>query len=168
LKLAFIHFVEIADKHIAGILITEENTKPLEFRTTTDVEIDELQRILYGDALKEVLYKENFAIDLINAVKEEFDVLLTKEKEILSIRNKIDKPVVHISKFDPFKAMDKYSVKISNTVGRFDPLVLKVNRKDEDRLNEIAQKLQEIYKAYNLLEPFNRIEKAIIFLEENR
>ncbi|RMA93211.1 hypothetical protein [Hydrogenothermus marinus] len=164
MRIAFIDFKELNNTVKAGILLTDEHTKPIEFRTTTNINIDELQRILYGESLKEVLYKERFAVDLANSLKEDFDILLTKEKNILSIRKEIGKPVGYIRKFDPFKALDKHSHKIVNLAGKFEPLVLTISKEDEKNLYIFSKNLQKIYKNFNLLEPFERVKKALEYL----
>ncbi len=167
MRIAFIDFIELDNIVRAGILLTDENTKPIEFRTTTNIEIDQLQRILYGDALKEVLYKERFAVDLVKSLKEDFDIVLSKEKNILSIRKEINKPVGYLQKYDPFKAIDKYSHRIVNLADRFEPLLFTISKEDEKSLLVFSKKLQEIYKNFSLLEPFERIKKALKYLSQS-
>ena len=167
LKIGYLDFLYL-DGGIqkAGILVADKNTKPIEFRATTSLEIDELQRILYGDVLEETLIKENFALDLIKALKIKPDLVLVKDKELLEIRSKVNVPIGYISKFDPFKATYRYSKQISSKTGRFDTLVLMVNREYEKYLDEFVRKLQSVYKNFNLLEPFNRVYKALEYLSQ--
>ncbi|NPA54452.1 MAG: hypothetical protein GXO21_07275, partial [Aquificae bacterium] len=155
MKLAYIDFLETEKGYKAGVLVTDEMTKPLEFRITQDVQIDELQKILYGEALENILYKEKFAVELINALHEDFDVLLTREKFLLSLREEIGKPILYIEKHDPFKAIDKNSYKITNIADKFPPLVVTISSQDEKHLVSLAKKLQDIFKSFNILEPFN-------------
>ncbi len=162
--LAYIDFLETKEGHRAGILITDETTKPIEFRVTTGVKIDDLQKILYGEALENILYKERFSIELVNALQEDFDILLVREKSLLSIREEVGKPILYIQKHDPFKAMDRYSHKVVNITDRFDPLVVTISPEDHKLLIPVSRKLQEIYKTFNIMEPFSRIRKAIEYL----
>jgi hypothetical protein len=37
----------------AGALVVDEKTKPVEFRITSKVEVNDLQKILYGETFKE-------------------------------------------------------------------------------------------------------------------
>ncbi len=165
---AYIEFVETKQGHRAGVLVTDETTKPVEFRVTTNVKIDELQKILYGESLETVLYKERFTIELIHSLQEEFDILLTKEKDILSLREEIGKPILFIQKYDPFKAMDKYSHKITNLSDKFEPLTITISKEDAKLLVPLARKLQELYRTYNIVEPFDRIKKAIDYLSKSK
>ncbi len=168
MKLGYIEFVETKDGYRAGLLITDQFTKPLEFRVTTNVKVDQLQKILYGDLLENVLYRERFTIELVNEAQEDFDILLVKEKDLLSLRDEIGKPIGFLRKFDPFKAMDRYSHKIVNLADKFEPLTLTVSKEDFKLVVPISRKLQEIYRNYNLMEPFERIRKAIEYLSTSQ
>jgi hypothetical protein len=167
MNLAYVDFLETSKGYRAGILVTDETTKPLEFRVTTNVKIDELQKILYGESLESILYKERFTVELVNSLQENFDVLLTKEKSILSLREEIGKPILYIQKHDPFKAMDRYSHKVINLADKFQPLTITITPEDSKLLIPISRKLQEIYKNFNIMEPFNRIQKAIDYLSKS-
>ncbi len=167
MNLAYIDFLETKKGYKAGVLVTDETTKPLEFRVTTNVKIDELQKILYGESLENILYKERFAVELINSLQEDFDILLTKEKSLLSLREEIGKPILFIQKHDPFKAMDRYSHKVVNLADKFPALVVTITPEDSKLLVPISRKLQEIYKNFNIMEPFNRIQKAIEYLSKS-
>ena len=167
MKVAYVNFYSIGSVYRAGVLITDESTKPLEFCITSNLDVDRLQEILYGEALQEVLYKERFTVQLLNALQEDYDIVLTKEKNLLSIRKEIDKPVVHIQKYDQFMPLNRLSHKVVNIHDRFEPLYISVNREDEKKLVSISNSLQEMYRNFNIMEPFSRIEKALKYIMEN-
>ena len=166
MKLGFIAFTQIDGVLKGGVLITDETTKPIEFRAISDVKIDELQKILYGETLESTFLKEQYTLDLINAVENLPDVLLTEEKELLNLRPKMLVPIGHLTKLDPMQAIDKYSHKISDITGKFETLVLSMHPQDQKLVVPISKTLQSIYKNYNLLEPFSRIKNAIKYLSE--
>ncbi|WP_457621880.1 hypothetical protein [Persephonella sp.] len=166
MRLAYINFLIEDGNYRAGVLLTDQSTKPVEFRITTGLNIDQLQEILYGEALKEVLYKEKFTIQLLNSLQEDYDVVLVKDRSLLSIRKEIEKPVVHIQKYEYFMPLNRQSHKIINLQEKYDPLYITISSQDENRLVSISQQLNEIYKNFNIMEPFDRIEKAIKYLSE--
>ncbi|WP_457640711.1 hypothetical protein [Persephonella sp.] len=166
MRLAYINFLIEEDNYRAGVLLTDQHTKPIEFRITTNLNIDQLQEILYGETLKEVLYKERFTVQLLNSLQEEFDIVMTKEKSLLSIRKEIDKPVIHVQKYEYFMPLNRRSHKIVNLQEKYEPLYITISPQDENRLVSISNQLNEIYKNFNLMEPFDRIEKAIRYLSE--
>jgi len=167
MRIAYIDFYSLENVYRAGVLITDESTKPVEFRITSNLNVDKLQEILYGEALQEVLYKERFTTQLLNALQEDYEIVLTKEKNLLSIRKEIDKPVVHIQKYDPFMPLNRLSRKIINIHDRYEPLYITVNKEDENKLVNISHQLQEIYRNFNIMEPFKRIEKALQYIMES-
>jgi len=167
MRIAYVNFYNRGDMYRAGALITDESTKPVEFRITSNLNVDKLQEILYGEALQEVLYKERFTVQLLNSLQEDYDIVLIKEKSLLSVRKEIEKPVVHIQKYDPFMPINRLSHKIVNIHDRFEPLYISVNKEDEKKLVSISHSLQEIYRNFNIMEPFNRIENALKYIMEN-
>ncbi|WP_293446524.1 hypothetical protein [Persephonella sp.] len=167
MKIAYINFYSVGNRYRAGALITDSSTRPVEFRVTSDLNIDKLQEILYGEALQEVLYKERFTVQLLKSMQEEYDIVLIKDKNLMSIRNEINIPVVHIQKFDQFMPLNRLSRKIINIHDRYEPLYITVNKEDEKRLVGISHFLQEMYRNFNIMEPFKRIENAIKYIMEN-
>ncbi|WP_457639013.1 hypothetical protein [Persephonella sp.] len=167
MKIAYINFYSMESRFRAGVLVTDASTRPLEFRITSNLDIDKLQEILYGEALQEVLYKERFTVQLLKALQTDYDIVMTKEKSLLSIRKEIDKPVVHIQKYDPFMPLNRLSHKVVNIHDRYEPLYITVNKEDENRLVSISNFLQEIYRNFNIMEPFKRVENAIKYIMEN-
>ncbi len=165
MKLAYLYYLNKDDNYRGGVLLTDEKTKPVEFRITSKVKLEELQKILYGSSLKEVLFKEKFGIELLSALSENYDIVLTQDKEILSIRQYIDAPVIFIRKFDPFMPKDRLSHKVVNIHEKFEPLIFTISKEDENKLISISKKLNEIYKNFDLLEPFKRVEKAMEYLK---
>lgn len=168
MKIAYINFYSKEDTYRAGVLVTDRSTRPLEFRITSDLNIDQLQQILYGEALEDILFKEKFSIQLLKSLQEDYDILLTKEKSLLSLRKSIDKPVVHIQKFDHFLPLNRLSHKIVNVHERYEPLYITVNKEDENRLVPISHFLQNMYRNFNIMEPFKRIENAIKYIMESQ
>ncbi|WP_456392392.1 hypothetical protein [Persephonella sp.] len=167
MRIAYINFYSMENVYRAGVLITDESTRPVEFRVTSNLDVDRLQEILYGEALQEVLYKERFTVQLLNALQEDYDIVLTKEKSLLSIRKEIDKPVVHIQKYDPFMPLNRLSHKVINIHDRYEPLYITVNKEDENRLVSISHQLQDMYRNFNIMEPFKRVEKALKYIMES-
>ncbi len=167
MKIAYINFYSQNNSYRAGALITDMSTKPVEFRITSNLNIDKLQEILYGEALEEILYRERFTVQLLNSLQEDYDIVLTKEKNLLSIRKEIQKPVVHIQKYDPFMPENRLSHKVVNIHDRFEPLYITISKEDENKLISISHSLQEMYRNFNIMEPFERIKNAIKYIMES-
>lgn len=86
MKYCYLHYRVFSDFLRAALLITDEKTKPLEFRITSKVKLDQLQRILYGESLRDAVFVEKVGKEPVESSKVEYDVLLLKEKDILRYR----------------------------------------------------------------------------------
>lgn len=160
----YLHYKTFQDFIRASILITDDRTKPLEFRITSKIKIDDLQKMLYGDTLKEVLFSEKIGKELLESTQIDYEICLVKDKNLFGVRDFTDIPVLLLSKDDEFKAKDRYSVRIQSFNAKFGSLMAKFYPKDESSIQKLAKSLQESYKYNNILEPFDRIEKAMEFI----
>ena len=66
IRLAFIDVTVFSDGSIrGGILTTDIETKPYEFRITSPIKPTQIQQILYGSSLKDHVYGELLIFDKI-------------------------------------------------------------------------------------------------------
>ncbi|WP_198001826.1 hypothetical protein [Sulfurihydrogenibium sp. YO3AOP1] len=149
----------------AGGLIVDERTKPVEFRITSKVEVNDLQKILYGETFKEGVIIDKVLLELLNSLESDFTAIFILDKNLLSIRKDLKKPVFLFEKHDEFRPKEKYAIKIQNLTGKFPALNLKFFPEDENIANQIGRVLNDIYKNIDILEPFSRIIKAIEYIE---
>ncbi|MCX7738020.1 MAG: hypothetical protein N2Z80_01185 [Hydrogenothermaceae bacterium] len=138
----------------------------MEFRITSKVKLDQLQRILYGESLRDAVFVEKVGKELVESSKVEYDVLLLKEKDIFGLRDYVKTPSFLIQKHDELRGIDKFSVKLQSQNPKFDTIILRFSPKDEVNLPKFLKIFQDTFKHYNLMEPFDRIEKAIELLNE--
>ena len=149
----------------AGALVVDEKTKPVEFRITSKVEVNDLQKILYGETFKEGVIIDKVLLELLNSLESDFTAIFILDKNLLSIRKDLKKPVFLFEKHDEFRPKEKYAIKIQNLTGKFPALNLKLFPEDENIANQIGRVLNDIYKNIDILEPFSRIIKAIEYIE---
>jgi hypothetical protein len=77
-----------------GVIITDGETKPYEFRCTSPIRPTALQRVLYGDTLDEHIHIELVGIPLLKAAKEEPSLVIVRKPVLLNVRPKVSVPVV--------------------------------------------------------------------------
>ena len=71
IRLAFLDVTVFHDGSIrGGILTTDIETKPYEFRITSPIKPTQIQQILYGSSLKDYVYGELIGAPLIKATKK--------------------------------------------------------------------------------------------------
>lgn len=88
---------ELFDNGLAirgGVIITDGETKPYEFRCTSPIRPTSLQRVLYGDTLDEHIYVELIGVPLLKAAKEKASLVIVRKPIFLIIRPQVSVPVV--------------------------------------------------------------------------
>src|SRR3990172_13235474 len=75
-----------------GVIITDGETKPYEFRCTSPIRPTALQRVLYGDTLDEHIHIELVGIPLLKAAKEEPSLVIVRKPVLLNVRPKVSVP----------------------------------------------------------------------------
>src|SRR5947209_18991330 len=86
-------------KAIRGaFLLTDLNTKPLEFRCTNPIRPTTLQTMLYGDILEQHIMVELIGLPLVKSLKDHPTIILVQEQTFIGIRPKIDIPLILIAK----------------------------------------------------------------------
>src|SRR3989304_6323458 len=97
IRLAFIDVSVFSDGSIrGGILTTDIETRPFEFRVTSPIKPTQVQQILYGASLKDYVYGELICAPLVKATKEKLSVVLTKENYLIAMRPLVSAPVILI------------------------------------------------------------------------
>jgi len=97
IRLAFIDVTVFSDGSIrGGILTTDIETKPFEFRVTSPIKPTQVQQILYGSSLKDHVYGELICVPLIKATKEKISIILVKENYLMSMRPLIPLPLIFV------------------------------------------------------------------------
>ena len=69
-KIAFLETYNLEDEAgiMGAILVTDAETKPLEFRVTAPIKPTNFQKTLYGDVLLEHILTELVSVPLLNAL----------------------------------------------------------------------------------------------------
>ena len=159
-KIAFLETLTLDDDSgiMGAILVTDSETKPLEFRVTAPIKTTNFQKTLYGDVLLEHILVELISVPLISAINEEIDLILVKDRLFLGTNNKQGVRVVRVyneKSSDGKNNQDKHYVGTNGTT-----LYLETSKKYESELQEIQEKISSLAESRNLLEPFERLKAA--------
>ena len=92
-----------------AILVTDESSKPLEFRCTAPVRPTNLQRTLYGKSLLPHILTELIAVPLIASMREKPQLILITDDAFFDVRQKIAAPVVRVARPSGSKSPRKTS-----------------------------------------------------------
>ncbi len=148
-----------------AFLMSDFETKPLEFRCTNPIRPTQLQAMLYGDVLDQYILVELIGRPLVDSVQSQPDIILVKDESFLDLRTKVDVPVVQIIKEEEIsdsrvKDESKFQT-LNSSSGKFPPVFIKTHNKFPDDKNIAREVLSEIFNSFNLNEPFNRVLTAL-------
>jgi len=144
---------------MGAILVTDADTKPLEFRVTAPIKTTNFQKTLYGDVLLEHVLVELISVPLINALNEELDIILVKDNLFLGANNKQGVRVIRVFGEDDASKGNKNAQELKGFSGN-GKMYVETSKKYEAEMGQIKDLLNEIAENRNLLEPFDRLKQA--------
>ncbi|MCH7774503.1 MAG: hypothetical protein IH784_08880 [Bacteroidetes bacterium] len=162
-KIAFLETYELEEKGgvMGAIMVTDADTKPIEFRVTAPIKPTSFQQTLYGDVLHEHILVELISVPLLDAINEQIDLIIVKDPFFLGANSKQGIRVVRI--FQEGDGQSRKSSKAlelpfsSNGNGK---TLLETSQKFESELPVINEELNKLSEGRNLLEPFERLKLA--------
>ena len=146
-----------------ALLLTDGDTKPLEFRCTNPIRPTSLQSVLYGQMLETHLMVELIGLPLINSLRQPPTVILVQEPELLGLRERVHSPILQITKESslPINGNNGSGMALlSSASGHFEPLVLVAQKEFATDIPTSMPVLTRVFNRFDLLEPFRRVVTA--------
>jgi hypothetical protein len=171
-KLAFIYLCELEKDHYrGGILITDDQGKPLEFRCTSPIQPTAVQKTLYGGTLQAHMAIELSAKPLLKAAMEKPDTILVAQEEFSELRKSEDTPMLIVSKQGATLAQNETdkpatSELLASQSGKFEPIVVVSHWAYPGDLETTRLNLAGLFSKFDLTEPFERIRNALRLVHE--
>ena len=154
--IGYLSVEEIGGKHVGGILVVEERGIPLEFKYTRPVQPTELQKIIYGKALGDYLHVEIIAKSLLSKIENRPSAILTDDIKLIEA----GEGVFYITRTAEETAEEGEYV--------FSTSTMKYRLVGKGGLSEeVLEKLKEIAERIDILEPFQRLHKALDYVCSN-
>lgn len=141
-KLAFLDILEFDGGNVfrGAVLLTQEETVPLEFYLTDPLKPNPLQKVLYGAIFEEYLKFEVFGKPLIENLATKPEIVLVRESRLLNLVETSEIPLALITSDNVVKSV--------------------VSGKNfEDKI--LKKEIEALSKKSNLYEPFDRISAAV-------
>lgn len=167
IKIGFISSSKFENDSVirGAVLITDEETKPLEFRITAPIRPTAFQRTLYGEILDEHILVELISIPLLGALGKKPDMVIVRDPLLLASNSRQDIPVIRVFKDgEPRFAGDNKSEPLSSISGKYEPILIETSKDLEPKLSELRKRLGVVFAKRSLLEPFDRIATALRIL----
>jgi hypothetical protein len=153
-------------KAIRGaFLLTDTDTKPLEFRCTNPIRPTSLQTVLYGQMLQRHIMVELIGMPLVNSLKQQPSVVLVQDGDFLWLRPKLASPVILLTKETSIATegdgVGNRTAMLSSNSGKFDPVVLVSHSQFGNDIGAVTPILTQVFNRFDLGEPFQRIAAAL-------
>ena len=157
----------------AGLLIIDQRGTPREFRCTSPIRPNAVQRITYGDSLEPYMLVELMGLPLLHAARETFDVVFVNEPTFLNMREHVDSRVVYLRRQgEQFTSADtpedNPSTLLDSPTGRFAPVVVETFRGEGEDIEVGLPLLQRAAVILDVLEPFERIQRALARIHDEQ
>lgn len=150
-----------------GILVTDEHGKPVEFRATAPVRPNLVQRTLYGQTLLPHIAVELIGLPLLRSLQEKPSVIIIQDAKFFGVRLHCDTPMLRLWRQGEAVTLQvDAGEKPNNEVlrcaaGSFDAIVSESQRQFPGDLESCAARLNEMFATWDLIEPFERIARAV-------
>ncbi|MFN6991407.1 MAG: hypothetical protein ACK4MM_01660 [Fervidobacterium sp.] len=149
------------NKHIGGILIVNEYGIPVEFKYSEPISSTKLQQIIYGNSLEYYLHVEIIAKGLVQKLENKPEAILVQDPTLLFDKNIVLLNLLPQSVSE--KREDNEVIINVNTVS-LRLTFMEGAKVEESVLNIITEYAGKI----DILEPFERIQKALEFVCESQ
>jgi hypothetical protein len=175
--IGFLSYRELTsgDGYHAGLLVTDSAGKPIEFRCTSAVRPNAVQRTLYGGTLMPYIAQQLFALPLVRAVQSKPRVVLVEDEVFLGARPSSPTPLLwarrqgealQVGTAVAAKAVDA-AVLLDSPGGRYQPVVIRGHPTYPDEASELRGELRSVFGHMDILEPFSRVARALEMVEQH-
>jgi hypothetical protein len=167
-QVGYFRHLRIDEKHLGGILITNQIGVPLEFKYTEPVTATRIHKILYGSVLDKYLHETVIRDRLAREIKAMPDFFITDYDEKEFLGSVADREMVAIQKCNlppgeilgPFTRIREREAYIELEEEK-EFLRLAFSTPDEMMQLNIVAWLQEHARTMDILEPLDRISAAL-------
>lgn len=174
LKLSFLSYKEFDEgkAYRSAVLVTDALGKPLEFRTTSPVRPNPFQKVLYGKRLLPHILTNVMGAPLLRSIKENPSIILVQSRYFLSLRKLIEQPVICVRRQGETTSEEGGLVESKNPIlinsEEFQPVVIESHPQYPEESKNWHEKLRGVFQGMDLLEPFERITKALEELDKRK
>lgn len=148
-RIAFLEILAFdnGEAYRGAVLLTQEQTVPLEFYLTDPLRPNHIQKLLYGAIFDSYLKFEVFGKPLLSNLSIKPDIVIVRESGLLNLVNGSEIPLALVSQDNA----------VHSLVG---------GKNLEEKL--LRKELDQLIQQYNYYEPFERIQAAVSQIHEQQ
>lgn len=167
-KIGYFCSYKIEEQYIGGIMVTDHQSIPLEFKYTEPIRPTKIHKIIFGKVLEKYIGEEVIKKNLLKEIKQIPSILFVSELELLG-----EDPVNRV----PMVALQTTTLPGLNAVGEFQrvkekevivqpsisktPLKLTFFSPEPDVQEKLMTILRSLIDRIDIFEPFSRVETAL-------
>lgn len=154
-----------------GILLTDLRGKPRDFRCTSAIKPNPIQRVLYGNTLMEHMASDLCGLPLLKALPKTPAVLLVERPEWMVLRPQTGIPTLWVRHQSEILSAGKVGMAageelIASEGGLFETVLASCHAGQLEDLAESIEWLRQIGKVLDPLEPFARIAAGLKLVQD--
>ncbi len=151
---------KIENKHIGGILVINDLGIPVEFKYSEPITPTKLQEIIYGNSLEYFLHVEIIAKGLVQKLENRPELILVNDPNLI-----FDKNIVMLTILPQIvpekKENNEAIINVNNSS-------IRITFQENSKIDEnIIQKIADTATKIDIIEPFDRIERALEYVCES-
>jgi hypothetical protein len=159
--IGYLSVMNIDGKHLGGVLVINDLGIPVEFKYSEPVTPTKLQEIIYGNSLEYYLHAEIIAKGLVQRLENKPEVILVQDPTLL-----FDKNAVMVTLL-PQPVSEKKEG--NEAVVNFNNKSIRITFPENAKVDEnVVQKILDYASKIDILEPFDRVEKALKYVCESQ
>lgn len=167
-SLGYMTVEQIDDRFIGGIMITDNRSIPLEFRYTDPIQPTSIHRIIFGSVLKPYITNEVIKKTLLKDLRQMPDLLFIRDPEMLDPNSSdrltlLSLQTTSLPPLDQPGLLQRVKAKeiLFQTMQHKNPIKLEFESAEPDKQETGLNILRAVYNTMDLLEPFERLTKAL-------
>jgi hypothetical protein len=175
-RVAFLGMLNL-DKGTAyrgGILVTDGWGKPIEFRCTAPVRPNPVQRTLYGQTLLPHVAVELIGLPLLKSIRDTPALVIIQDPVFFDVRLHLGTPLVRLWRQGEQVRLEATGDEkggdsvLSCATGRFQPIVSEAHWQFRGDSELCSVQLSEMFGRWDLIEPFERLNRALEYVHEQK
>ena len=154
---------EDSNGYLGGYLVTNIWGRPIEFRLTTSVQPNRVQKILYADTLQSYICSELIGKTLVEKTNIAVQLLVTDTPSVLDLRLHLETPIAYVAR--AARVNPNQSEEANQPEFVCPTIPVQNNIHCHGHFPQDAEAIQDILKRLtgnvDLLEPFERVREAM-------
>lgn len=142
-----------------GLLLVNQEARPVEFHCSTPVPVNRTEQILYGATYKDHVCSDLIGKSLLEKSKLTPELLFIEQSELVSMAGRVAPPVILVDEAETADSMIIREVQYPEMV--IDGLTAQLLSDDTEQFEFVRAACERFTSTVSLDEPFERIRSAI-------